>query len=85
MHIPPHIRAELDQIAANGRDFMDHAVALATDQLTLCDGDRDVTAMVIFRGARKQPPDKVAAGFAWAMVALAEQRAEIERNNAGEG
>ncbi|MBM0256369.1 hypothetical protein [Micromonospora sp. 4G55] len=85
MDVPPHIRAALDQVAAGGREFMENVVALATEQLRKYDGDPDVTAMVIFRGSRKVDPERLAAGFAWAMVALAQQRAEIERNNAHEG
>jgi hypothetical protein len=69
--------AELDQWEAGGRAAITNVVAKAVDHLA--DGHSPgVVAHNLAHSAYETDPERVASGFAWAIVALAEQaRAQV--------
>lgn len=72
LHLPAGILAELDQWEAGGRDSVKTVVAEAVRHLEHGDSPAEL-AHTLASTAAAVDPGRVATGFAWAVVTLAEQ------------
>lgn len=71
-HLTASALAELEQWETSGRGTVDHLVAAAVEYLS--DGASPATvAHTVAHSAVLTDPERVATGFGWAIVALAEQ------------
>lgn len=71
-HLTAAALAELDQWEAGGRDAVDVVVAAAVEYLA--DGASPaMVAHTVGHSVLLTDPERVATGFGWAIVALAEQ------------